>query len=167
MKTKRWNWLKAGILMGLLNAGLLLFYGKLLGASTAYVSVTGGLLKYITPDFVTNNPYLKETPLGITFEVALVAGVALGAFIAIGKNRSSDVNKLSGIWVERFGEDRKKRYVFAFIGGILLILGARLAGGCTSGHVLSGFAQLSVSSILFGIGMFAAGVPMAKILYRK
>jgi uncharacterized protein len=166
MNVKGWNWLKAGVLMGLLNAGFLLFYGKLLGASTAYVSVTGGILKYITPDFVANNPYLKQTPLGFTLEVALMVGVAVGAFIAAGKNRKNS-NELSKVWIERYGEDRKKRYIFAFVGGILFILGARLAGGCTSGHVLSGWSQLSVSSLLFGVGMFAAGVPTAKLLFKK
>jgi uncharacterized membrane protein YedE/YeeE len=166
MNIKEWNWLKAGILMGLLNAGLLLFFGKLLGASTAYVSVTGGLLKYITPEFAANNTYFKQTPLGFTFEVALVLGVVLGAFIAARKDRSKR-NELSKAWVERFGENRSRRYIFAFVGGILFILGARLAGGCTSGHVLSGWAQLSVSSLLFGVGLFAAGVPAAKLLFRK
>ena len=166
MATKGWNWLKVGVLMGLLNAGLLIFYGKLLGASTAYVSVTGGILKYITPNFVVNNPYLKQTPLGFTFEVALMIGVAAGAFIASRKNRGKS-NELSKVWVERFGENQRKRYVFAFIGGGLFILGARLAGGCTSGHVLSGLAQLSVSSLLFAIGMFAVGVPAAKLLFKR
>lgn len=166
MNIKEWNWLKAGILMGLLNAGLLLFFGKLLGASTAYVSVIGGLLKYITPEFAANNSYLKQTPLGFTFEVVLVIGVALGAFVAARKDRNKS-SELSKVWVERFGENRRKRYLFAFIGGILFILGARLAGGCTSGHILSGWAQLSVSSLLFGVGVFAAGVPAAKLLFRK
>lgn len=166
MQTKGWSWLKAGILMGILNAALLIFYGKLLGASTAYVSVAGGLLHYITPDFVTQNPYFKQISLGMTFEVVLLIGVVLGAHLAFRTSGDSQ-KEFSATWLQRFGPDKTKRYVFAFVGGVLLIFGARLAGGCTSGHVLSGWSQLSVSSLLFGIGMFAAGVPTARLLFRR
>lgn len=166
MTTKGWTWMKAGLLMGILNAALLIFYGKLLGASTAYVSVIGGLLRYVTPDFVTQNPYFKQIPLGMTFEVALIIGVALGAHLAFRSNNQV-TEELSPSWIQRFGPDRSKRYLFAFLGGILIIFGARLAGGCTSGHVLSGWSQLSISSLLFGIGMFAAGLPTARLLFKK
>ncbi|QNB47310.1 YeeE/YedE family protein [Thermanaerosceptrum fracticalcis] len=164
--SKGWHWLKAGMLMGILNAVLLIFYGKLLGASTAYVSVIGGLLRYVTPSFVAQNPYFKQTPLGMTFEVALLLGVVLGAHLAFRSNNHVK-EEFSSVWFQRFGPNKTKRYIFAFFGGVLLIFGARLAGGCTSGHVLSGWSQLSVSSLLFGLGMFAAGLPTARLLFRR
>jgi uncharacterized membrane protein YedE/YeeE len=48
----------------------------------------------------------------------------------------------------------------AVIGGGMLIFGARLAGGCTSGHGISGMSQLSVSSFLTVASMFGAGIFM-------
>ena len=54
----------------------------------------------------------------------------------------------------------------AFTGGLLLLFGARLAGGCTSGHVISGISQLTVGSFIFGIAIFASGIVTAKMLYR-
>ena len=42
-----------------------------------------------------------------------------------------------------------------FVGGILLVFGARLAGGCTSGHGLSGMASLSIASFVTVASMFA------------
>ncbi|MDQ7055386.1 MAG: YeeE/YedE thiosulfate transporter family protein [Persephonella sp.] len=48
--------------------------------------------------------------------------------------------------------------MFAFLGGFLLIFGARMAGGCTSGLMFSGGMQLAVSSLLFCIFAFAGGL---------
>ena len=55
----------------------------------------------------------------------------------------------------------------AFVGGAILIFGARMAGGCTSGHGLSGGMQLSTSGWIFLAAMFASGVPTAMLLYSK
>ena len=54
---------------------------------------------------------------------------------------------------ERFkGNSKLKRIIWAFIGGFILIFGARMAGGCTSGHILSGGMQLAISR--FGFLLF-------------
>ena len=49
---------------------------------------------------------------------------------------------------------------------VLLLFGARLAGGCTSGHMISGISQLALSSFIFGVVTFGAAILMAKFLYR-
>jgi hypothetical protein len=56
--------------------------------------------------------------------------------------------------------------IAGFIGGIGLSLGARIAGGCTSGHGISGMALMSVSSIVSVVGMFGAGIGAGLLLYR-
>jgi hypothetical protein len=55
----------------------------------------------------------------------------------------------------------------AFIGGFLVLYGARLAGGCTSGHMMSGMMQTSVSGYLFAVGAFAAAIPAAILMYGR
>jgi uncharacterized membrane protein YedE/YeeE len=50
---------------------------------------------------------------------------------------------------------------------MILIVGARMAGGCTSGHGISGGLQLAVSSWVFFLSMFASGVLAAMLLYRR
>jgi uncharacterized membrane protein YedE/YeeE len=55
----------------------------------------------------------------------------------------------------------------AFAGGALLLFGARLAGGCTSGHVISGIAQLTIGSFIFGMAVFASGILTARTLYKR
>ena len=48
--------------------------------------------------------------------------------------------------------------VYAFVGGVVMAFGARLAGGCTSGHGLSGLSAMSFSSLVTVVGIFGAGI---------
>ena len=61
----------------------------------------------------------------------------------------------------------RRRYLDAFVGGALLLFGARLAGGCTSGPIISGITQLAMSGLLFGAAVFASGIVTAKLLARR
>lgn len=56
-----------------------------------------------------------------------------------------------------------RRLAGAFLGGFLLILGARLADGCTSGHILSGGIQLAVSSLWFAGFAILGGVLTVRV----
>ena len=71
------------------------------------------------------------------------------------------------MWQAQFGSSHAKRYGAAFLGGAMLLFGARLAGGCTSGHMISGISQLALSSFIFGVVTFGAAILMAKFLYRE
>ena len=55
----------------------------------------------------------------------------------------------------------------AFLGGAILLFGARLAGGCTSGHGISGTLQLALSGWIFFPVMFGAGIVTARLLFRN
>ncbi len=57
-----------------------------------------------------------------------------------------------------------KRYLPSFIGGFLLLYGARMADGCTSGHMMSGMMQGSVSGYLFAGAVFAVAIPTAIVI---
>ena len=57
--------------------------------------------------------------------------------------------------------------LYTFLGGFLVLFGARMAGGCTTGHVLSGMAQLSIAGFLFAAAVFAGGIPTALLLKRR
>ena len=60
-----------------------------------------------------------------------------------------------------------KRYAIAFIGGFVMLFGARIADGCTSGHGLSGMAQFAVGSTVAIAAMFAGGIAAAMLLLRR
>ncbi len=71
------------------------------------------------------------------------------------------------LWKWRFGPSQPLRYGMAFLGGAVTLFGARLAGGCTSGHGISGGLQLALSSWIFFLALFAGGVVTAYSLYGK
>ncbi len=96
----------------------------------------------------------------------VVLGVVLGSYLATKLTKAAPP-KNNTIWERAYGPSKVKRNLWAFIGGILLMLGARLADGCTSGHAISGGAQLSITSWIFMCFVFATAIPTAFILYKK
>ena len=57
-------------------------------------------------------------------------------------------------------------WVVALAGGFLMGFGSRWAGGCTSGHGISGTLQMAVSSWLAAICFFVGGVAAAMLMFR-
>ena len=57
-------------------------------------------------------------------------------------------------------------YVIPFVGGFILLFGARMADGCTSGHMMSGMMQGSVSGYVFAGAVFATAIPTAIIVKK-
>lgn len=97
----------------------------------------------------------------------LVAGVFIGAYLSskFSGDRGSPASGVPALWQRRFGPSRAKRYAGAFFGGALLMFGARLAQGCTSGHGISGALQLAVSSWLFVAMFVVSGIAAAFAIY--
>jgi uncharacterized membrane protein YedE/YeeE len=52
-----------------------------------------------------------------------------------------------------------------FIGGLFVGFGARYAGGCTSGHAISGLSNLQVPSLIAVIGFFIGGLIMTHLIF--
>ena len=97
----------------------------------------------------------------------VVIGIFFGALLASRLGRSSHLEMVPPIWRDRFGDSAALRAVAAFIGGAVLLFGARLAGGCPSGHGLSGNMQLAVSGLLAMVFFIIAGVITARLIYGK
>lgn len=60
-----------------------------------------------------------------------------------------------------------KKYLPGFISGFLILYGARMAGGCTSGHMMSGIMQGSVSGFIFTAAVFAVAIPVSMLMSKK
>lgn len=135
-----------------------------LGVSTAYPQLVGWLVDKIVPGFAESQPYLQKIGAKIGWEVMLIIGLALGAFLSsvLPGGRSTPACDLPNVFRSSWG-----RGLAAFIGGFLILFGARMAGGCTSGHMLSGIAQLALSGFLFGAAAFATGVLTASLLLKR
>lgn len=166
---KAWSPYVAGIFIGLLQIPAFLLIETALGASSSYVTVgatIAGLLdaSVLDIDYVARHVAANAKNL---WQVALVAGIALGAFISM--RMSGAVRApVSPIWARALGSSSSGlRYAVAFAAGFLMLFGARIADGCTSGHGLSGMAQLSVGSTVAVAAMFAGGIASALLLLRR
>ena len=89
----------------------------------------------------------------------------LGAFAASVAARQFQVETVPAAWRRRFGASVPRRFAAAFLGGAIEMYGARLAGGCASGHGISGTLQLALSSWVFTILMFATAILFGLYLF--
>jgi uncharacterized membrane protein YedE/YeeE len=162
-----WSPYLVGALIGLLTMLTLYFSNKPLGASTAYARVAGLIGKTIAPRHTESLKYYQDNKPAIDWEVMLVVGAIGGAFLAAWHGAELTGQWLPPMWEARFGEGSyAMRVGAALIGGILMAFGARLAGGCTSGHGISGALQLSVGSWIALICFFAGGIATAMLMFR-
>ena len=90
-----------------------------------------------------------------------------GSYIAAITGAELKASYLPDMWIARFGADSYGlRTAFALVGGVLMASGARMTGGCTSGHGMSGTMQLAVSSWISVVCFFIGGALVACPLYR-
>ena len=166
---KAWSPYVAGVVIGLLQVPAFLLIETALGASSSYVTIGGMVASWIDPsalkiDYVAR--HVAATGKN-WWQVALVIGIAIGAFVSM-KLSGARRAPISPIWQRALGSRSPAvRYAVAFVGGFVLLLGARIADGCTSGHGLSGMAQLAVGSTVAVAAMFAGGIATATLLLRR
>ncbi len=156
------RWIISGVGLGILN--MIVFSSVVtnrpIGASTAYPY----LADLITG--LTNNDYFDKIKPPGNWEVKFLLGAFIaGIVISIGR-KEFKLEFLHKNWIKHRGRSKFKRVIWAFIGGFLLIFGARMAGGCTSGHILSGGMQLALSSLSFAVFVFLGLLFTGRLFYR-
>lgn len=142
-----------------------------LGITTAFEH-TAALLGRAASPSLEHGAYFadaraQDSAPKIGWEWMLVVGVFLGAWLSARLSGDRAKEDVPALWAWRFGDGRATRYAAAFLGAALMMLGARIAQGCTSGHAISGALQLALSSWIFGAVMFAAGVGTAFALFGR
>ena len=167
MNKPRWNPYLVGALIGLLSILTFSIVNKPLGMSTGLAQAAGACaVPFLGADKVAANTYWAKTAIPTwDYSTLFLVGTVIGAFLGAWLSGTFMLAIDSEIWTQSFGASKPKRLIAAFIGGIILLYGARLADGCTSGHGISGCLQLAVSGWLFFIVMFASGILTAKLLY--
>ena len=73
---------------------------------------------------------------------------------------------MSYVWQAAGIRSLSQRLPLTFVAGFIMLFGARIADGCTTGHGLSGIAQLAVGSFIAVGAMFAGGIATATMLRR-
>lgn len=168
-----WSPYLAGALLGVLAiisvyaTTSLLGKSTYIGASTTFVRVAGFTEQLVAKDRVESNEYYKSTKIKVDWQFMLIIGLFAGALISSLTDKSFKMEGVPPIWKERFGPSVPVRAAGAFLGGMVAMVGARLADGCPSGHGLSGMMQLSVSSFVALIMFFGAGILAAHFAYGR
>jgi uncharacterized membrane protein YedE/YeeE len=160
-----WSPYIAGGLSGLVIIVSVLWTGQFFGASTSFVRSAGMLGKVFSPERVAQLEYFIRYLPKFDWQLMFVIGIFAGSFIAAIWSGTFKWQGAPDMWAERFGPNPVKRGIVAFIGGIIAMFGARLAGGCPSGHGLSGVSQLAVSGLMAMVFFFIGGIIMTQALY--
>ena len=163
-----WNPYYAGIGLGLVLLAAFILMGKGLGASGAFSTIVSSGVNVVSPDYAKGNEFFStysidssSNPLKDWYVIEVI-GILIGGF-------------LSGFFAHRIKKTVDKgpnisirgRLIYAFAGGTIMGIGAKLARGCTSGQALTGGAQLNVGSWAFMIFIFIGGYAAAFFVRRQ
>ncbi|MEO9484443.1 MAG: YeeE/YedE thiosulfate transporter family protein [Ekhidna sp.] len=162
-----WNPYASGVGLGLVLLAAFVVMGRGIGASGAMTSVVATGVQVVSESHAEANSfyagYLGDGTIHplkdwLVFEVL---GVLLGGFI------SGKLAHRTKIKIEKGAAiSNKRRLLFAFIGGIIMAFGTKLARGCTSGQALTGGAMMNVGSWLFMITLFVGAYAVAGFVKR-
>ena len=160
-----WSPYAVGIGIGVLSWLTWLVSSKPIGCSTSFARSAGMLEKLIRGKGAPDRPYYKEIKPEVDWQWMFVLGIVIGALVSSWLSGDFNWEWIPESWGAAFGTNIVLRIAAALLGGILLGFGARWAGGCTSGHGISGTMQLALSSWISTICFFLGGILMATILF--
>jgi uncharacterized membrane protein YedE/YeeE len=172
-----WHWSVAGVLIGLTVPALLILGNRKFGISSSLRHICAACLP-------ANIPYFKYNWKREKWNFYFIGGIVLGGFIAqyflTDPNpvivASKTATKLAALGItnhdkllppEIFSWDNLftfKGFIFIAFGGFLVGFGTRYAGGCTSGHSISGLANLQWPSLVATICFMIGGIVSANFL---
>ena len=177
-----WPWYLAGPLIGLLVPALLVVGGKAFGLSA---NLRHGCAALPVPDRAKPAFLRYDWRSTGTWNLVFALGIALGGFVGIRlladpaaplALSASTVAALAGLGVTDltgFVPDQLVSWsalatpagaLMVLGGGFLVGFGARWAGGCTSGHAISGLADLQLPSLVAVAGFFAGGLVVTHLV---
>lgn len=180
---KDFKWIGMAMILGV-SFFIAVLLVKPVGVSTQFSVISGMIHSAVDPSVITKNPETKsgyestnayydrsegklaksiKNPLNYSFIFFLA--IPLGGFLGSSLMNKKQVTKKSKIKnKQNLSPPSKfliKDYIPSFVSGFLLLYGARMAGGCTSGHMMSGIMQSSISGFVFAAAVFAVAVPVA------
>ena len=172
-----WPWYIGGPLIALIML-LLIYLGKSFGFSSNFRTLCSALGAGKQCDFFNFDWKAQK------WNLLFLIGAILGGFIAshflvdgvqipaISEATIKDLNELgfesagkAYSPTELFGTMSLKNIIILLIGGLFVGFGTRYAGGCTSGHAISGLSDLQLPSLIAVIGFFIGGLLMVHILF--
>lgn len=163
---KQIPWWIGGIAMSLLFYFTFSIWGanRPIGASTG-MSYLANMLFNLTPE---DYKYAAMVEQGGAWEGVMLIGVFFGGlFMSIFVTKTFHISLIPTLWIKRKNNSVTSRMIWSFIAGFLLVFGARLAGGCNAGHILSGGSQTALSGVIFAIVALGTGMLTGRFFYKK
>ena len=174
-----WPWYVAGPIIALIMF-LLLFFGKSFGLSSNLRTMCAILGAGKHCEFFNFN--WRDQLWNLVFALGLVLGGALAQYyltpsaaVAISEKT---ILELQSFGLEDVGAElvptaifswegllSLKGFIMLVVGGFLVGFGTRYAGGCTSGHAISGLSNLQWPSLIAVIGFFIGGLVMTYLIF--
>jgi uncharacterized protein len=165
MTEATWSPYIAGAGIGVLVCLAFLLSNRPIGCSTGFVKAGGLIGKIISPEHTRRKEYYHEIVPEADWAFMLIPGIVIGAFLSSMLSGQFQVIIVPATWDATFGNTPVLRIIVAILGGALIGIGARWAGGCTAGHGISGSIQLSLASMITAVCFFAGGIGMAMFLF--
>ncbi len=160
-KKAYWSPYGVGAGIGILTCLSYFFFQQLIGISAAFVNIVCFIEKNVVPTKCVTSGSL------LTFQVFLIVGIFFGALTSSLLGKTWRSHWVPSLWQDNFGPSRFKRLTAALFGGCIMMIGARIAGGCTSGKAISSGLQLGVSAWIFIGALFITGIIVAHGMYRS
>lgn len=154
------GWL-GGVGIGLFVIGLFLFTGRALGVSSAYGNLCGAVLR---TDYFRRGSYGPASGWRLWFALGLPLGGLIGLIGAGGSFAPS--MHMGDLYEQVMPQAIWARGLILAVGGVMIGYGARAAGGCQSGHAITGMALLNPPSVLAGGLFFVGGIVSVQLLFR-
>ncbi|MCK9231177.1 MAG: YeeE/YedE family protein [Syntrophales bacterium] len=129
MRAKTWSPYVAGALAGLLLVLSVFLTGKYFGASTTFVRAAGFVEQSVAPEKVAGMEYFLKEKAKLDWQGMFVLAVLFGSLAAASLSGDRRAVPVPAMWEARFGASRVRRWTLAFLGGVIVMFGARLADG--------------------------------------
>ena len=185
------NWIKGAVVLGF-SFFIAILLVKPIGVSTQFSVLSGIVHSTVDSDvivedsnresgYASSNAYYDKSegklakaiknPLNydFIFVLSIPVGGYLGYLLFSRKKKAEEEEDDDDVESCSLDDNKKgfiRKYAPSFIGGFLLLFGARMADGCTSGHMMSGMMQGSISGYVFAVSVFATAIPTAIIVKK-
>jgi uncharacterized protein len=161
--SRYWSPYAAGAGLGVLSWIAFATADRGLGITSAFETTAALVLGKLG----AGEAYFTSNAPKIDWEWMLVAGVFAGSLASSLLTRDRAHPTVPRLWRERFGDSRAARVTAAFAGGLVMMIGARLARGCTSGHGITGALQLAAASWAFIVVAFGVAIATASMMFGR
>lgn len=176
--TEPWPWYVSGLIITLVM-GILLFFGKSFGFSGNFRTICSACGAGKTASFFDFN--WKRQRWNLFFMLgSVLGGLVVRLFMWNGEAVQISAATIADLKALGFGDvnglqpaelfsievlSHWQNLLILSIGGLLIGFGTRWAGGCTSGHAISGLSDLQLPSLIAVIGFFIGGLLMVHVIY--